>query len=115
MVLRIFHSLMVPFMLLVSRSYDFSSALINILDCTPSDTLGALASISHNRIQCSLSSKLLALYLLGHLANLNSTLLAPPCELPVFLQPRLHREYYRISLARDKSCSDISYSLSDVK
>jgi len=31
MVLRIFHSLMVPSMLLVSRSYDFSSALINVM------------------------------------------------------------------------------------
>jgi len=60
--------------------------------------------------------KRLALNLFRHLATLNETPLASRCELLVFMQPRLHRALYRISLARDKSCSsDLSNSLSDVK
>jgi len=36
MILRIFHLLMAPSMLIVLRSKEFSNAHINILDCTPS-------------------------------------------------------------------------------
>jgi len=46
MSLHIFHWSMAPAMLLVLRSYYFSSEHINTLDWTPSDTLCALASIS---------------------------------------------------------------------
>ena len=39
MILRIFHLMMATSMLFVSRSEEFSSAHINILDCTSFDTL----------------------------------------------------------------------------
>ena len=45
-ILRIFYLLISPSMLLVQRSEEFSSAHINIFDCTPSDILCALLSIS---------------------------------------------------------------------
>ena len=45
-ILRIFHLLMALSMLLVKRFEEFSSAHISTLDCTPSDTVCALASIS---------------------------------------------------------------------
>ena len=46
MILHIFHWLMAPSMLLVLRSYNFSSEHFHTLDWTPSDTLCTLASIS---------------------------------------------------------------------
>ena len=67
MILRIIHLLMAPSMLLVSRSYEFSSAYINTFDCTPSDTLCALASfLLSNSMQLKFgSSCALSIYALS--------------------------------------------------
>ena len=50
-ILRIIRLLMAPSMLIVSRFEDFLCAHIDILNCTPTPTLCALAS--HHRLQCN--------------------------------------------------------------
>jgi len=74
-------------------------------------TLFAPYLASHYRIQCTPKLEHLALNLLRQLATLNDTPLAPRCERLVFMQPRLHRVFYKTSLARDNLYRDISYNL----
>ena len=82
--LRIFRLLMAPTMLLVSRFYDFSSAHIDILDCTASLTLCALAS--HHCLQCNSSLEHSTVHGIAHFSFPYGTFHAARFEVLRFLE-----------------------------